>query len=488
MQHNQYNVQPAEQLGWRFVTKVSSSFIKEVPQTSLLEPVSFGHPDNVQTDMCRYADFKPVSGCMGSYGGLFVSGTTYAKLFNATLSREHRAAVEGKIRAFLDSKVIDKHNVTSFARTDTGTLIANCGYYVNKYSNDHTGRVAAVVDGALAALSVLQGAGWVHGDIKLKNIVHTGESQLSVHLIDVEDPFKVPDLGNLWETQLSSKLIMFSPLTMSPLYIFYRQTANHALLQIPLFKRYVLFHNLIYLNCCQNAIVCKSFGEKLNGILDTLIRKTQSQHTSYMEWVEYVLGQPQLLRHYLVHSDTFSLGMSCLVEDYFDQDKSNYKKGMRLLEGYFKGPATGGGVTMIRPLSAMTMPSSAMPRASGATILPPSAMPRANGATMRPPSAMPSSTKTRMPPSAMTRVTGTAMGPPSTTTTTTTTTTTRHSVSTRGLISSDHNTNSMPVDFNTFIDTFKHARAHAEVKPNGMTVYTVHGVRVLFSPTFFIKQ
>lgn len=236
-------------------------------------------------------------------------------------------AVIAKVRTFLgwlrewlysrDTRSDDRVNFTSFAFVNTGeTIIADgthTGYYVTKYDNKLGTNLAKTIDTAAQSLRILAKAGWVHGDVKLRNLVcdNTGRA----YIIDLEDPCRLTITEGQPEPRRNPGPVMFSPVSMCPLYVFFRQmTLSHP----PRFARctfedYKFFHSKIYHGCAQGMYRCKEFEELVDGILDAAAQDAFGM--KYMELVRSLFtGDKQAMMPFLLHSDLLSLGMSCVLE------------------------------------------------------------------------------------------------------------------------------------------------------------------------------
>lgn len=300
-------------------------------------------------------DVTQVPDCQGSYGGLYTLNgqDKYMKLFNDSLNPNEKEHIIEKIRQFVRSEWHQLDEFTSFPGQDS-TLLPHtsnpCGYYINYYEQDRS-NIATRLKQAVIAIQRLQQKTWIHGDIKLANIVFPKEADHNdkAILIDLEDPCNLCN----WRNKGNSNVVMFSPITMNPVYIHYRQwtmsrpgatakTINDADKLQHFINDYGQFHDIIYLNCCQKAVACEGFKDVMTKLLNAAVMTVP-----YLEFIANIASSQDWNRLYrlILYSDLFSLAMSCLVEgkfwtvtDFKELYKSNNKflnNGWMLLCKYF---------------------------------------------------------------------------------------------------------------------------------------------------------
>jgi hypothetical protein len=276
----------------------------------------------------------PVKDCQGSYGGLYTvtlnGQDRYMKLFNDSLNPNEKEHIIYKIRQFVETEWhVPLDAFTSFPGQLDSTLphTSNpCGYYINYYEQDQDrSNIATRLKQAVIAIQRLQQKTWIHGDIKLANIVFPNEADHNdkAILIDLEDPCNLYN----WRNKGNSNVVMFSPITMNPVYIHYRQwtmsrpgatakTINDAVKLRQFIGDYKQFHDIIYLNCCQQAVQCNGFKDVITLLLDAAVR-SESTVDTYIDYVCGSVDNSERLYKLLLYSDLFSLAMSCLVEGRF---------------------------------------------------------------------------------------------------------------------------------------------------------------------------
>lgn len=254
--------------------------------------------------------------------------------------------VQNSLTRFLTHENSVPLGLTALPTGDTQQLFAaGCnGYYVTKYRND-VGSDAALAKAFVAsAYNTVLGfnrAGWIHGDVKLANIVYNTAPAtspcagllVSTYLIDVEDPWHIDWFPATGQHKPANP--MFSPLTMNPLYIYFRMLSPKT--PVATFDGYKAFHKDVY-GKCLGLKAFESQGGKylafLDAVLDRGVARANDKKaavdnswavpknslplqkpTSYMDLIKTAFENTRpspLLKALLQYSDVLSLAMSCV--------------------------------------------------------------------------------------------------------------------------------------------------------------------------------